>query len=120
MPPDGLTGGRLPHAAETSSPWKHAESGTRSGVCAQNAANGIALRTRDDMLRLDAMIMSVQLGIRKLLEVFAAPLLCTAAELSPSPYGSPLYVLVLPDKARPHCAPKASANWPKALPAFRG
>ena len=36
---------------------------------AQNAANGIALRTRDDMLRLDAMIMTVQLGIRKLLEV---------------------------------------------------
>ena len=35
----------------------------------QNAANGIALRTRDDMLRLDSMIMSVQLGIRKLLEV---------------------------------------------------
>lgn len=33
----------------------------------QNAANGIALRTKDDMLRLDAMIMSVQLSIRKLL-----------------------------------------------------
>ena len=41
------------------------------GACAgvQNSANGIALRTRDDMLRLDSMIMTVQLGIRKLLEV---------------------------------------------------
>ncbi|CAL8470852.1 g10394 [Coccomyxa elongata] len=34
----------------------------------QNAANGIALRTKDDMLRLDSMVMSVQLSIRKLLE----------------------------------------------------
>lgn len=33
----------------------------------QNAANGIALRTKDDMLRLDSMVMSVQLSIRKLL-----------------------------------------------------
>ncbi|EIE20310.1 hypothetical protein COCSUDRAFT_67575 [Coccomyxa subellipsoidea C-169] len=34
----------------------------------QNAANGIALRTKDDMLRLDSMVMTVQLSIRKLLE----------------------------------------------------
>ncbi|KAK9903985.1 hypothetical protein WJX75_001909 [Coccomyxa subellipsoidea] len=34
----------------------------------QNAANGIALRTKDDMLRLDSMVMNVQLSIRKLLE----------------------------------------------------
>ena len=40
---------------------------------AQNSANGIALRTRDDMLRLDSMIMTVQLGIRKLLEVQSVP-----------------------------------------------
>ena len=33
----------------------------------QNTANGIALKTKDDMLRLDAMVMTVQLGIRKLL-----------------------------------------------------
>lgn len=33
----------------------------------QNAANGIALRTKDDMLRLDSMVMNVQLSIRKLL-----------------------------------------------------
>ncbi len=33
----------------------------------QNAANGIALRTKDDMLRLDSMVMTVQLSIRKLL-----------------------------------------------------
>ena len=35
--------------------------------CLQNSANGIALKTKDDMLRLDAMVMTVQLGIRKLL-----------------------------------------------------
>ncbi|CAK0782676.1 hypothetical protein CVIRNUC_005871 [Coccomyxa viridis] len=34
----------------------------------QNTANGISLKTKDDMLRLDAMVMTVQLGIRKLLE----------------------------------------------------
>ena len=33
----------------------------------QNTANGISLKTKDDMLRLDAMVMTVQLGIRKLL-----------------------------------------------------
>ena len=33
----------------------------------QNAANGIALKTKDDMLRLDSMVMTVQLSIRKLL-----------------------------------------------------
>lgn len=33
----------------------------------QNTANGIALKTKDAMLRLDAMVMTVQLGIRKLL-----------------------------------------------------
>lgn len=36
-------------------------------VWLQNSANGIALKTKDDMLRLDAMVMTVQLGIRKLL-----------------------------------------------------
>ncbi len=34
-----------------------------------DAANGIALRTKRDMLRLDALIMTVQLNLRKLLQV---------------------------------------------------
>ncbi len=32
-------------------------------------SNGLALSSQSDMLRLDAMVMSVQLNIRKLLEV---------------------------------------------------
>lgn len=34
-----------------------------------NLSNGIALKSQSDMLRLDAMVMAVQLNIRKLLEV---------------------------------------------------
>lgn len=36
-------------------------------------ANGIAATEQSDMLRLDAMILMVQLNIRKLIEVCAAP-----------------------------------------------
>jgi len=38
-----------------------------------DAANGIALRTKRDMLRLDALIMTVQLNIRRLLEARRPP-----------------------------------------------
>lgn len=34
-----------------------------------NLTNGIALKSQSDMLRLDALVMAVQLNIRKLLEV---------------------------------------------------
>lgn len=36
-------------------------------------SNGIALKSQSDMLRLDAMVMAVQLNIRKLLEVSCNP-----------------------------------------------
>ena len=34
-----------------------------------DVTNGLALKSQSDMLRLDALIMTVQLNIRKLLEV---------------------------------------------------
>ena len=41
------------------------------------SSNGIEMGSQTDMLRLDALIMTVQLNLRKLLEVICIP--CVAA-----------------------------------------
>lgn len=60
-----------------------------------DARNGILMAEESDMLRLDSMIMMVQLGIRQLLEV--RPLLCLAlgsAKACSPPYYRPLLSVV--------------------------
>jgi hypothetical protein len=51
------------------------------------SANGISAKERSDMLRLDAMILIVQLNIRTLREApsHTHPLMTVASLLSPSP-----------------------------------
>lgn len=40
-------------------------------------SNGVELKSQSDMLRLDALVMAVQLNIRKLLQVASSPALDT-------------------------------------------